>query len=241
MSKRLPVGEGPSNSVCWCLRWRLSARALCPGAHTARTGAVIRIAPGGAPRHNLPQMGRTVLIVDDHSGFRASARELLECEGYRWSGRPRTPPPRSPRPAGSSPTSCCSTSQLPDIDGVRVSHEIARGERQSSARGPGLEPRRLRHGGRAGDVPGVRLHLQVAAERRSDQEAGRMRLTRARLWGVGLAAALTGLALVPLIGEAQTQRRPRPVDRAHARDRLRLRRRRAVRLVPAPGQPGRAC
>jgi len=31
-----------------------------------------------------------------------------------------------------------------------------------------------------------------------------MRLTRARLWGVGLAAAVTGLALVPLIGESQT-------------------------------------
>ena len=31
-----------------------------------------------------------------------------------------------------------------------------------------------------------------------------MRVTRARLWGVGLAAALTGLALVPLIGESQT-------------------------------------
>ena len=27
-------------------------------------------------------MGRTVLIVDDHSGFRASARELLEAEGF---------------------------------------------------------------------------------------------------------------------------------------------------------------
>jgi DNA-binding NarL/FixJ family response regulator len=31
-------------------------------------------------------MGTSVLIVDDHSGFRACARELLESEGYRVVG-----------------------------------------------------------------------------------------------------------------------------------------------------------
>jgi DNA-binding NarL/FixJ family response regulator len=31
-------------------------------------------------------MGASVLIVDDHSGFRAHARRLLECEGYRVVG-----------------------------------------------------------------------------------------------------------------------------------------------------------
>jgi DNA-binding NarL/FixJ family response regulator len=31
-------------------------------------------------------MGTTVLIVDDHSGFRACARRLLECEGYQVVG-----------------------------------------------------------------------------------------------------------------------------------------------------------
>jgi DNA-binding NarL/FixJ family response regulator len=31
-------------------------------------------------------MGATVLIVDDHAGFRAHARRLLECEGYRVIG-----------------------------------------------------------------------------------------------------------------------------------------------------------
>ena len=31
-------------------------------------------------------MGERVLIVDDHAGFRAHARRLLECEGYRVVG-----------------------------------------------------------------------------------------------------------------------------------------------------------
>ena len=31
-------------------------------------------------------MGRRVLIVDDHAGFRASARRMLECEGFEVVG-----------------------------------------------------------------------------------------------------------------------------------------------------------
>jgi DNA-binding NarL/FixJ family response regulator len=31
-------------------------------------------------------MGASVLIIDDHSGFRAHARRMLECEGYRIVG-----------------------------------------------------------------------------------------------------------------------------------------------------------
>jgi DNA-binding NarL/FixJ family response regulator len=31
-------------------------------------------------------MGRSILLVDDHLGFRAQARRLLACEGYRVVG-----------------------------------------------------------------------------------------------------------------------------------------------------------
>ena len=31
-------------------------------------------------------MGASILIVDDHAGFRGHARRLLECEGYRVVG-----------------------------------------------------------------------------------------------------------------------------------------------------------
>ncbi|MGZ4355821.1 MAG: response regulator [Gaiellaceae bacterium] len=34
----------------------------------------------------------TVLIVDDHPSFRASARTLLEAEAYEIVGKPRTGP-----------------------------------------------------------------------------------------------------------------------------------------------------
>ncbi len=41
-----------------------------------------------------------------------------------------------------------------------------------------------------------------------------MRLSRTRLWGIGLAAALVGAALVPLIATADFTEDREPVDRA---------------------------
>lgn len=69
-------------------------------------------------------MRKTVLIVDDHSGFRASARELLECEGYEVVGE-----------AGDAASAVTATKelrpdivlldiQLPDVDGVEASRLI---------------------------------------------------------------------------------------------------------------------
>ena len=56
------------------------------------------------------EMARSVLIVDDHPSFRASARMLLECEGCDGGGRGRRRRHRaSPRPRACRPTSCCST------------------------------------------------------------------------------------------------------------------------------------
>ncbi len=34
----------------------------------------------------MTQMGQRVLIVDDHAGFRASARRMLECDGFEVVG-----------------------------------------------------------------------------------------------------------------------------------------------------------
>ena len=110
-------------------------------------------------------MGKTVLIVDDHSGFRATARELLECEGYEVVGEAADAATAIAEARRLQPDIVLLDVQLPDFDGVRASHRDPRSERQSSARGPGLEPGRIGHGGRARDVPGLRLHLQVEAER----------------------------------------------------------------------------
>jgi two-component system nitrate/nitrite response regulator NarL len=52
----------------------------------ANRGTASRTAIASAGRENAGAMGSRVLIVDDHAGFRAHARRLLECEGYRVVG-----------------------------------------------------------------------------------------------------------------------------------------------------------
>jgi DNA-binding NarL/FixJ family response regulator len=66
----------------------------------------------------------TVLVVDDHSGFRACARHLLEGEGYRVIGEAAD---------GASAVTCARDLRpqvalvdvyLPDIDGFEVASRI---------------------------------------------------------------------------------------------------------------------
>jgi DNA-binding NarL/FixJ family response regulator len=67
----------------------------------------------------------TVLVVDDHSGFRACARHLLEGEGYRVVGEAAD---------GASAVTCARDLRpqvalvdvyLPDIDGFEVAAQMA--------------------------------------------------------------------------------------------------------------------
>jgi DNA-binding NarL/FixJ family response regulator len=67
----------------------------------------------------------TVLVVDDHSGFRACARHLLEEEGYRVVGEAAD---------GASAVTCARDLRpqvalvdvyLPDIDGFEVAAQLA--------------------------------------------------------------------------------------------------------------------
>jgi DNA-binding NarL/FixJ family response regulator len=73
-------------------------------------------------------MSRTVLVVDDHAGFRARVRQLLEADGYVVVGE-----------AGDGATAMSETDrlrpdlvlldvQLPDQDGFDVSAQITEGE-----------------------------------------------------------------------------------------------------------------
>ena len=70
-------------------------------------------------------MGTTVLVVDDHSGFRACARRLLEGEGYQVVGEAAD---------GASALTCAGELRpqlvlldvyLPDIDGFEVASRLA--------------------------------------------------------------------------------------------------------------------
>jgi DNA-binding NarL/FixJ family response regulator len=69
-------------------------------------------------------MGRTVLIVDDHSGFRASARELLEAEGYEVVGEAADAASAIAAALELRPDIVLLDVQLPDFDGVKASWEI---------------------------------------------------------------------------------------------------------------------
>ena len=69
-------------------------------------------------------MSRTVLIVDDHAGFRASARELLEAEGFEVVGEADDAASAVEAARTLRPDVVLLDIQLPDADGVEVSRRI---------------------------------------------------------------------------------------------------------------------
>jgi DNA-binding NarL/FixJ family response regulator len=66
----------------------------------------------------------TVLIVDDHAGFRATARRLLEEEGYDVVGEAEDGASALERVAELHPEVVLLDVQLPDLDGFEVSRRI---------------------------------------------------------------------------------------------------------------------
>jgi DNA-binding NarL/FixJ family response regulator len=66
----------------------------------------------------------TVLIVDDHPSFRASARTLLEAEGYRVVGEAENGEDAVKAARDLDPDLVLLDVQLPDIDGFHVAARL---------------------------------------------------------------------------------------------------------------------
>ena len=74
-------------------------------------------------------MKRTVLIVDDHAGFRASARRVLESEGYSVIAEAADGSSGVTAAAESRPDLALVDVQLPDFDGFEVTRILRESER----------------------------------------------------------------------------------------------------------------
>ena len=72
-------------------------------------------------------MATTVLIVDDHGSFRASARKLLESEGFDVVGEAGTGGDAVEQAAALAPDLVLLDVQLPDIDGFEVAARVTGG------------------------------------------------------------------------------------------------------------------
>lgn len=78
----------------------------------------------GFPRAGLA-VTTTVLIVDDHPTFRASARLLLEAEGFNVVGEAADGESAIQKTAALTPDLVLLDVQLPDIDGFEVASRVA--------------------------------------------------------------------------------------------------------------------
>lgn len=70
-------------------------------------------------------MRRTVLIVDDHAGFRESVAALLEAEGFDVVGQAADGPEAVGEVERLQPEVVLLDIQLPDLDGFAVAERLA--------------------------------------------------------------------------------------------------------------------
>jgi DNA-binding NarL/FixJ family response regulator len=71
-------------------------------------------------------VSRTVLIVDDHEGFRRTARSLLEADGFEVVGEATDGSSAIAKAARLRPRLVLLDIQLPDLDGFEVAAQLAK-------------------------------------------------------------------------------------------------------------------
>ena len=138
-------------------RWRALVPATMPGAHRVEDNRYVR---------------QTVLIVDDHEGFRASVRALLETGGFDVVGEAADGMGAVEAVALLRPDIVLLDIQLPGLDGLAVAEQLTAGR----------------------DAPAVVL----TSSRDAAVYGLRLRETSAR--GFIQKSALSGEALVALVG-----------------------------------------
>jgi DNA-binding NarL/FixJ family response regulator len=77
--------------------------------------------------HHHDDVVRTLLIVDDHAGFRSFARALLESEGYHVVGEAADGASAVAAADRLRPEIVLLDIALPDVDGFAVCEQITRG------------------------------------------------------------------------------------------------------------------
>jgi DNA-binding NarL/FixJ family response regulator len=70
-------------------------------------------------------MSRRILIVDDHAGFRASARRTLEAGGFEVAGEAQDAASAKEAIRELAPDAVLLDVQLPDGDGIALASELA--------------------------------------------------------------------------------------------------------------------
>jgi DNA-binding NarL/FixJ family response regulator len=119
------------------------------------------------------RVSRTVLIVDDHAAFRASARTLLEDEGYDVIGEADSGTSALELAAALRPELVLLDVALPDLSGLDVAERLAETESKVvliSSRRPSDFGARLRESPAVGfiskdDLSGKSLQELLEAER----------------------------------------------------------------------------